>query len=49
MTRKEALYNPKLAVLAYSNQDQIKWDELGLFPHWNQFQLQSVDTTRECY
>jgi len=30
MTRKEALYNSKLAVLAYSNQDQIKWDELGL-------------------
>ena len=30
MTRKEALYNSNLAVLAYSNQDQIKWDELGL-------------------
>ena len=30
MTRNEALYNAKLAVLAYSNQDQIKWDELGL-------------------
>jgi len=30
MTRKEALYNSKLAVLAYSNKDQINWDELGL-------------------
>ena len=30
MTRKEALYNSNLAVLAYLNQDQIKWDELGL-------------------
>jgi predicted lipase len=30
MTRKEALYNSKLAVLAYSNKDQINWDEYGL-------------------
>ena len=30
MTRKEALYNSKLAVLAYSNRDQINWDEYGL-------------------
>jgi predicted lipase len=30
MTKKEVLYNANLAVLAYSNQDQIKWDELGL-------------------
>ena len=30
MTKREVLYNAKLAVLAYSNQDQIKWDELGL-------------------
>ena len=30
MTRKEALYNAKLAVLAYSNKDQINWDAYGL-------------------
>jgi len=30
MTRKEALYNSKLAVLAYSNRDQINWEEYGL-------------------
>jgi len=30
MTRNEALYNSKLAVLAYSNKDQINWDENGL-------------------
>ena len=30
MTRNEALYNAKLAVLAYSNQDQIIWDDYGL-------------------
>jgi hypothetical protein len=30
MTRNEALYNAKLAVLAYSNKDQINWDENGL-------------------
>jgi hypothetical protein len=30
MTRKEALYNAKLAVLAYSKQEEIKWDEYGL-------------------
>jgi hypothetical protein len=30
MTKKEVLYNANLAVLAYLNQDQIKWDELGL-------------------
>lgn len=30
MTRKEALYNAKLAVLAYSKQEDIKWDEYGL-------------------
>jgi hypothetical protein len=30
MTRKEVLYNSKLAVLAYSNEDQINWDEYGL-------------------
>ena len=30
MTRKQALYNSKLAVLAYSNKDQINWDEYGL-------------------
>jgi predicted lipase len=30
MTRKEALYNSKLSVLAYSNKDQINWDEYGL-------------------
>jgi predicted lipase len=27
MTRNEALYNAKLAVLAYSNKDQIIWDD----------------------
>ena len=30
MTRNEALYNAKLAVLAYSNKDQINWDEYEL-------------------
>ena len=30
MTRKEALYNAKLAVLAYSKQEEIKWDDYGL-------------------
>jgi hypothetical protein len=30
MTRKEALYNAKLAILAYSKQEEIKWDEYGL-------------------
>ena len=30
MTRNEALYNSKLAVLAYSNKDQINWDEYEL-------------------
>jgi hypothetical protein len=30
MTRNEALYNSKLAVLAYSNKDQINWDANGL-------------------
>ncbi len=30
MTRNEALYNAKLAVLAYSKQEEIKWDEYGL-------------------
>ena len=30
MTKKVVLYNANLAVLAYLNQDQIKWDELGL-------------------
>jgi len=30
MTKKEALYNSKLAVLAYSNRDQINWEEYGL-------------------
>ena len=30
MTRNEALYNAKLAVLAYSNKDQIIWDDYGL-------------------
>ena len=30
MTRNEALYNAKLAVLAYSNKDQINWNENGL-------------------
>jgi hypothetical protein len=30
MTRKEALYNSKLAVLAYSKQEEIKWDEYEL-------------------
>jgi hypothetical protein len=30
MTRKEALYNSKLAILAYSTRDQINWDEHGL-------------------
>ena len=30
MTRYEALYNAKLAVLAYSNKDQINWDEYEL-------------------
>jgi hypothetical protein len=30
MTRNEAYYNSKLAVLAYSNKDQINWDEYGL-------------------
>ena len=30
MTRKQALYNSKLAVLAYLNKDQINWDEYGL-------------------
>ena len=30
MTRNEALYNAKLAVLAYSNQDQIIWNDYGL-------------------
>jgi hypothetical protein len=30
MTRNEALYNAKLAVLAYSNKDQIIWNDYGL-------------------
>jgi hypothetical protein len=30
MTRNEALYNAKLAVLAYSNKDQIIWDDYEL-------------------
>jgi hypothetical protein len=30
MTKKEVLYNAKLAVLVYSNQDQINWNEYGL-------------------
>ena len=30
MTRNEALYNAKLAVLAYSNKNQINWDEYEL-------------------
>lgn len=30
MTKREVLYNASLAVLAYSNQDQIKWDDWGL-------------------
>lgn len=30
MTKREVLYNAKLAVLAYSNKDQINWDEYGL-------------------
>jgi predicted lipase len=30
MTRNEALYNAKLAVLAYSNEDQIIWDDYEL-------------------
>jgi hypothetical protein len=30
MTRNEALYNAKLAVLAYSDKDQIIWNDYGL-------------------
>jgi hypothetical protein len=35
MTKKEVLYNASLAVLAYSKQEEIKWDEYGLeFVKW---------------
>ena len=30
MTKREVVYNASLAVLAYSNQEQIKWNEYGL-------------------
>ena len=30
MTKNEVLYNASLAVLAYSKQEEIKWDEYGL-------------------
>jgi predicted lipase len=30
MTRKQALYNSKLAVLAYSKHEEINWDDYGL-------------------
>jgi hypothetical protein len=30
MTKKEVLYNASLAVLAYSNEEQIKWSDYGL-------------------
>ena len=30
MTKREVVYNASLAVLAYSNKEQIKWNEYGL-------------------
>ena len=30
MTKREVVYNASLAILAYSKQEQIKWNEYGL-------------------